>query len=152
SPDGEKIVFVSDRSGGENLWILTLSDGSMRALTTGDDDMYTSPEWTPDGQYVVASKTYSPLGGSAKLWLYHVDGGSGAQLIRGPQDLKTRGAAFGQYGRFSWFAQRTGDWQYDALTPFYQLAVYDRRTGDITTMSNRYGSAFRPTLSPDGKW
>lgn len=152
SPDGERIAFISDRSGGQNVWLMSLHGGEFEALTEGDDDMYTSPEWTPDGSYIVVSKTYSPLGGSAKLWLYHVEGGSGAQLIREPENLKTLGAAFGAEARHIWYAQRTGDWQYDAMLPIYQLAVYDRRTGESTVMSNRYGSAFRPTLSPDGRW
>ena len=30
--------------------------------------------------------------------------------------------------------------------------MYDREAGTRTTMSSRYGSAFRPALSPDGKW
>ena len=29
---------------------------------------------------------------------------------------------------------------------------YDRETGQTTTRESRWGSAFRPTLSPDGKW
>ncbi|HET7042131.1 MAG TPA: amidohydrolase, partial [Gemmatimonadales bacterium] len=34
----------------------------------------------------------------------------------------------------------------------YELAVYDREGGTRTTMTNRYGSAIRPAVSPDGKW
>jgi hypothetical protein len=32
------------------------------------------------------------------------------------------------------------------------LREYDRETGRVVTKENRWGSAFRPTLSPDGKW
>jgi Tol biopolymer transport system component len=62
------------------------------------------------------------------------------------------GAAFGPDPRYVWFAQRQGAWQYNAQFPQYQIAVYDRETGTRTAMSSRYGSAFRPALSPDGKW
>src|ERR1700737_2795228 len=55
SPDGKKIVFVSDRSGGENLWILGADGTDTTALTTGNVNMYVSPAWSPDGKYVVAS-------------------------------------------------------------------------------------------------
>ena len=34
----------------------------------------------------------------------------------------------------------------------YSLMQYDRETGQVTTKESRWGSAFRPTLSPDGKW
>src|SRR5574341_332856 len=60
SPDGKKIVYVSDRSGAENLWILdvgfTVEDTTaasdttgLKQLTQGTGGSYCSPEWTPDG-------------------------------------------------------------------------------------------------------
>lgn len=150
SPDGQRIVFVSDRSGGQNLWILTVATGELVQLTRGDDSRYFSPDWAPDGRYIVASKMDGPRSGTPKPWLYHVDGGTGAQLIREPADLKALGVTFSADGRLLWFARRSGDWQYDPILPQYQLAVYDRRTGEMTVMSDRFGSAFRPTLSPDG--
>ncbi|MBK8245798.1 MAG: PD40 domain-containing protein [Gemmatimonadetes bacterium] len=83
--------------------------------------------------------------------MYHVDGGNGVALgTAGPQ-VKQLGAAFGNDGRYVWYAQRFGDWTYNSLGPQYQLGVYDRETGKSSTMSTRQGSAFRPTLSPDGK-
>jgi Tol biopolymer transport system component len=151
SPDGKRIVFVSDRSGGENLWIMSLDRKDTLQLTKGATDLYVSPEWSPDGQYVVASKSAS-LFAAAKLWLYNVDGGTGINLIAQPPTLKTLGAAFGPNPRYVYYAQRTGDWSYNAIFPQYQLAVYDRETGTQTTISGRHGSAFRPALSPDGKW
>ncbi|HJU72813.1 MAG TPA: amidohydrolase family protein [Gemmatimonadaceae bacterium] len=151
SPDGKRVVFVSDRSGGENLWIVSLDKKDTLQITKGASDLYVSPEFTPDGQYVVASKSGS-LFGAAKLWMYNVDGGSGLPLIAQPPQLKTLGAAFGPSSRYVYFAQRQGDWSYNAIFPQYQIAVYDRETGTQTTISGRHGSAFRPALSPDGKW
>ena len=40
SPDGKQIVFVSDRSGDENVWLVSASGGEPRPLTTGDDMVY----------------------------------------------------------------------------------------------------------------
>jgi Tol biopolymer transport system component len=147
SPDGSKVVFTSDRSGGENLWVMSLDGADTTQLTKGNGNSYQSPEWTPDGKYVVASK-----GGVGKLWMYHVDGGSGVQLIKEPQSLRTAGAAFGPDDRYIWFAQRTGAHRYNTTFPVYQLAVYDRQTGQRFARSSRYGSAVRPALSPDGRW
>ncbi|HKJ02497.1 MAG TPA: hypothetical protein VJ997_08585, partial [Longimicrobiales bacterium] len=148
SPDGASVVFVSDRDGGNNVWIMSLDGTDTTQVTKGKDFEYASPEWTPDGEYVVASKgTRTP-----QLWLFHKSGGGGAQLIKEPQTLKTLGAAFGSDPRYIWFAERTGAWEYNAIFPQYQIAVYDRETGKRTVMTDRIGSAFRPTLSPDGKW
>jgi Tol biopolymer transport system component len=150
SPDGARIAFTSDRSGGDNLWILSTDGRDTVQVTRGNDHGYISPEWTPDGQYLVATRTGGA--GSAKLWLFHTGGGSGVQLIQGPAQLTTVGAAFGPDPRYVWYATRQGAWTYNAILPEYQLEVYDRVTGARTTMTSRYGSAFRPTLSPDGRW
>ena len=151
SPDGKRIVFVSDRNGGDNLYVMTMDGKDTVQVTKGNDNGYVSPEWVPDGKYVVASKS-GGLFGAAKLWMYHVDGGNGVPLVAQPAQLKTLGAAFGKDSRYIWYAARQGDWQYNAVGPQYQLFVYDRENGKTSQMSTRFGSAFRPAVSPDGNW
>jgi Tol biopolymer transport system component len=151
SPDGTRVLFVSDRSGGDNLWILALDGTDTLQVTRGNNSQYASPAWTPDGQYVLASKS-DGLGQAEKLWIYHVEGGTGQALVTEPENLRMMGAAFGLDERYIWYAERTGQWQYNASLPQYQVAVFDRETGTRTTMTRRYGSAFRPVLSPDGRW
>jgi Tol biopolymer transport system component len=151
SPDGRRVVFVSDRSGGDNVWIIDLATKDTTQVTRGNNALYVSPVWTPDGDYIVVSRSTSTFG-AAKLHLFHVDGGQGLPLIRQPAQLKTVGAAFGPDPRKVWFAARSGDWHYNALFPQYSVGYYDRETGEIHQMVDRYGSAFRPALSPDGKW
>lgn len=151
SPDGKRIVYISDRSGGDNVWIMSVDLKDTVQVTKGNDNGYLSPEWTPDGKYVVASKS-GGLGGAAKIWMYNVDGGNGLNLLASaPPTQKTVGAAFGKDPRYMWYAARTGDWQYNAVGPQYQLYVYDRDNGKTSQMSTRFGSAFRPAISPDGK-
>ncbi|MBI1967152.1 MAG: PD40 domain-containing protein [Gemmatimonadetes bacterium] len=151
SPDGKKIVFVSDRSGGDNVWTMSLDLKDTTQITQGNTSLYVSPEWTPDGSYIVVSRS-GGLGGAAKLTMYHADGKGPLPVIRGPQPFKTLGAAFSPDGRYIWFAGRNGDWSYNALFPQYQLFVYDRERGTSILMTTRYGSGFRPAVSPDGKW
>ncbi len=148
SPDGSKLLFISDRSGGENIWWFSLDKKDSLQVTKGNTDHYQSAEWTPDGNYIIGSRGTRNL----KLWMFHKDGGSGAQLISKPDNLKTVEPAFGDEGRFIWYSQRTSAWNYNAQLPQYQLAVYDRETGETEVKTSRYGSAFAPTLSPDGKW
>ncbi|WP_445666619.1 amidohydrolase family protein [Fodinibius sp. AD559] len=151
SPDGQKVVFISDRSGGENVWILDLESMEVEQRTTGKNYRMQGPAWTPNGEYIVASRA-DLRGGVHKMWLYHVDGGSGTELMDTPEDLKTIEAAFGGDGRYLWFSQREGDWDYNATFPQYQIAKYDRNTGQRHQQTARIGSAFRPTISSDGKW
>lgn len=148
SPDGKTILFISDRSGGENVWTIDLETKDTKLITKGNTNAYQSAEWAPDGKYIVASQGTRNL----KLHIYHVDGGSGAVLLGEPDELKAVEPAFGPGGRYVWFAKRNKAWDYNASLPQYQLAVYDRETGKPETMTARYGSAFTPTLSPDGNW
>ena len=149
SPDGQSIAFVSDRSGGDAVWTISLDGSDTTRITRGENSSYQSPEWTPDGDYVVATKQ-NP--GQGKLWMYHREGGTGVQLIEEPDNARTMGAAFGANERYIWYGRRTGTWQYNSPGSDYQLWTYDRESGTNSNQSGRYGGAFRPTLSPDGKW
>ncbi|NKB87667.1 MAG: amidohydrolase family protein [Acidobacteria bacterium] len=156
SPDGEEILFVSDRSGSENLWTVSPGeedeDERFRQVTKGGNNNFASPTWTPDGEYVVASRASGNFG-TQKLHMIHAEqGGSGFQLTREPAGRRDMGAAVSPDGRWVWYAYRTGAWTYNAILPQYQLAVYDRETGETSVRTSRHGSAFRPALSPDGNW
>ena len=151
SPDGRRIAFVSDKSGDNNLWVMNADGSDARQVSKGIGDEFRSPEWTPDGQWIVVSRAL-PFQGLEKLWMYHIDGGTGVELVGGTPGQRLMGAAFGPNGRYVWYHQRNGSWQYNAALPQYQLRVYDRETATITPMSARYGSAFKPALSRDGLW
>ncbi len=148
SPDGKSILFTSDRDGAENLWIMNLETKEAKQLTKGTDNNYPSADWTPDGKYVVAARGRMQV----KLWLFHVDGGGGVQLTKGADTWKTIDPAVSPDGRYIYFSQRTGAWNYNAQLPQYQIGLFDREDGSTQTLTSRYGSAFTPVLSPDGKW
>jgi len=151
SPDGESVAFVSDKSGGDNLWTMRLDRTDTTQVSRGNANLYVSPEWTPDGEYIMVSRS-GGLGGPGKLFMYHAERSSPLALGSQPSQLKALGATPTPDGRFVWYAAGQGDWQYNARLPRYQLYRYDRDTGATTLMTNRYGSAFRPEISPDGQW
>lgn len=152
SPDGKWIVFTSDRDGAENVWIQNVETREARQITKLKDKVIQSPAWTPDGKYVVATVgdiVFKP----GKLWMFHVDGGTGIPILKSRDSTTlTTGAAFGPDPRYIWYAQRKRTWQYNAVYPQYQIWMYDRETGRSAVRTSRVGSALRPTLSPDGKW
>ena len=167
SPDGTKIVFVSDRDGSENLWVANADGTDPEALTDGERESYMSPVWTADGEYIIATK-------GSQLWLYHVDGGSGIQ-ITGHEDGSPShmGAAFGDDPRHLWVNIRGslgGGFETVSREPWelateldhgrssarqvgpFQIGQLDRETGRVHVRTHEHEGAFRPVASPDGRW
>jgi Tol biopolymer transport system component/imidazolonepropionase-like amidohydrolase len=160
SPDGKRIVFVSDRSGAENLWTMNPDGSNPKAVTEGTDQSFASPEWTPDGQFIIASKATALRANT--LWVYHRDGSSGFELDKkdapagggdpNPQNQPNRmGAVSSPDGRYIYFAERKGGFSYNVQFPLWQIRRFDRETGETSTITNAQGSAMRPAISPDGK-
>ena len=89
SPDGDRIVFVSDRNGGENVWLANADGTAPEMLTSGMTNRFQSPEWTPDGHIVVSKGTGASRGGgfpsrqydqrAYDIMLYDLRGGTGIQ-------------------------------------------------------------------------
>jgi Tol biopolymer transport system component/DNA-binding winged helix-turn-helix (wHTH) protein len=52
SPDGQRLVYTSDRAGNADLWIQRLGDPDPVRLTMSQD-AESSPEWSPDGRSIV---------------------------------------------------------------------------------------------------
>jgi len=108
SPDGKTIAFLTDRTGVENLWIANADGSSPRAVskdgrTNDRPQIMVSPAWTPDGNYIVVSKSRPPEPGTFGLFMYHRDGGSGVRVGPAPPPQPARQAPS---GRGRWVAAR----------------------------------------------
>lgn len=148
SPDGKRILFISDRGGSENLWYIDVEKKDTVALTEETNQNFPGAVYTPDGNYIVYTKGRR----NTKLYLMHKNGGPGTALISEPATLKTIDPAVSADGRYIYYSARTSAWNYNAMLPQYSIGVYDREKGVTRTIASRYGSAFTPVLSKDGKW
>ena len=148
SPDGRKILFISDRDGADNVWYIDTEKKDTVQLTKDQNQYFPSACWTPDGEYIVYVKGRR----NTKLYMAHRKGGAGVQLIDAPANLKTIDPAVSPDGRYIYYSRRTSAWNYNAELPQYQVGTYDRENGKINTITSRYGSGFTPVLSKDGKW
>src|SRR6266702_1815539 len=157
SPDGKWITFLSDRDGGENVWIMRPDGSEPKQLSKDPWSEFVSPAWTPDSQYVLVSRAGSNLG-AYEIWMYHIQGGSGVQVTKSkPTPTTPRrerpnalGVVASADGKYLYYATRHGGFQYNAQLPLWQVARRDRKTGDEDVILQQIESSFRPVLSPDG--
>ena len=159
SPDGNRIAFLSDRDGTENLWIMAADGSDPSKLSAGGDRIeYASPSWSPDGSHVIVSRTSWGLR-TFELWAHHVEGGKGVRVTRAKpaSDTPARrrsnalGAVYSPDARFLYYASKRGGFGYDLRLPLWQIVRRDIESGIEDTLTNARGSAFRPRLSSDGK-
>jgi imidazolonepropionase-like amidohydrolase/Tol biopolymer transport system component len=160
SPDGSLITYTSDSGGGDNIWVMNSDGSDAEAITDESFRLYNSPAWTPDGQYVAARKHFTSRrsAGAGEVWLMHVEGGDGVQMVERPNDQKDLGQpAFGPEGRYLYYSldATPGDqfeYSKDPNAGIYAIKRLDRMTGrDIGYISGP-GGAISPTPSPDGKY
>jgi TolB protein len=76
SPDGERLVFSSTRSGNRNLWTSQLDGTGVRPLTSGTT-IDERPAFSPDGQRIAF---VSDRSGRRAIWLMNADGGAARML------------------------------------------------------------------------
>lgn len=160
SPDGKKILYMSDAGGGDNIWLMNLDGSEARALTKEDFRLLNNPVWHPNGQYFAARKHYTGTrsAGSGEIWLYHINGGAGVQLNEKPNWQKDLGEpAFSPDGRYVYYSQDTTsgtsfEYNKDSNKQIYQIFRRDLQDGKVKAFVSGPGGAVRPTPSPDGKY
>ncbi len=157
SPDGSQIAFISDRSGSDNLWVMNVDGTGLRRVTSETDFALSSPEWTPDGENLVARRfgpypTPENYLTNVPLWMYHVDVGKGFEVYpRKEGNTTNTGAAFSPDGNLMYFSSHSGGYVGEEVDR-YQVVELDRSTGESRTVTSGYGGGLRPITSPDGNF
>ena len=121
SPDGERIAFVSDRSGTPELWVASADGSNARKLTSYEGSFVTAPAWSPDGRELA----FQVIEGSRfEVDVVEVDGATPRRLT------------MGDGGGFMPFWSRDGEWIY----------VNQRETG-LCKIPSRGGEVIHEPLS-----
>lgn len=148
SPDGQTLVFVSDRSGegGTQLYLMNVDGSDVRRLTfSGRDDATVVddyPHWSPDGSRIVFQRTKTVAGrADADIWLIDLDTGGELQLTDTPNawDSTPSFATDGDSVLFE--SNRDGDFDIHRL---------DLATREVAQLTDEDGTDLEAKPSPDG--
>ena len=106
SPDGYRIVWMSIRTGSEEIW--TSARNGENSLQLTHLDRYSgTPRWAPDGKWV-AFDSYTPNG--AQIFVIDSEGRNLRQITTGSYDNAV--PSWSRDGKSIYFASnRTGSWQ-----------------------------------------
>jgi len=134
SPDGEWIIFSSDRSGNLDLWCQSRKSGVTRRLTD-DASQDWDPQFTPDGKHILWSSNRS---GHFEIWMADADGSFPRQVSKDGFDAENPTQAPG------------GEIYYVSSNPS-KAGLWQIRT-DGTSRRLVEGNTLQPEVSPDGNY
>ena len=77
SPDGKKVVFVSERTGQSEIFVMNSDGSDQRRLTTNTAADW-SPTWSPDGSQIFFGRNWPD-----RVWVMNADGTGATNLSSG---------------------------------------------------------------------
>lgn len=159
APNGRWIAFTSDRSGGENIWIMNRDGSDPRQVTRETFRLLNQAYWTPDSEFLVARKNFTSARsvGAGEIWLYHRRGGEGVQLVKRRTEQKDISEpSVSPDGRYVYLSADSTPGEAFAYNPDPNAQIYviqrlDRETGLLEDFVAGPGGSIQPKPSPDGK-
>ena len=84
SPDGSKIAFVSDRTGGWEIYVSDAQGGHVVQLTSFGNAVADGVRWSPDGREIAFAVVLQ--GGNRDIYVVPADGGTVRRVNNEPSD------------------------------------------------------------------
>ncbi len=141
SPDGQLIVFSSQRGNGPfDIYAVSALGGEARRLTRNLGDNY-APEISPDGTRIVFTSTYGPQG-DQNIWVMNSDGSNPVRLTdSAADDIDPTWSPDGQ--QISFASNRSGT---------KELFIMNADGTGIRQLTSGVGIGGRNDWSSDGRW
>src|SRR5262245_2288088 len=138
SPDGKRLVFVSELNGSRDLWLAD-PDGQNPVALTDDPGTEDQPAWSPDGRRI-AYAAFPKEGGSFDLWVVNVDGSGRRRLTTTPaNEIFPAWHPNGEV--IAYVTDTSGNFD------LYEIDARDGRTTPLVVSPDHEA---RPEFSPDG--
>ena len=150
SPDGSRIVFHSDRSGINEVWVCDASGGHPIQLTSLGKSNTGTPRWSPDGRRIAFDARQRQDG---DIYVIDADGGAPRRVTTEPSDDVV--PSWSGDGRWIYFAsKRTGRWEVWKVPVEGERAVQVTKHGGFAAFESRDGRSvyYAKGLNDRGLW
>ena len=142
SPDGDRIVFGSNRSGHDEIWVCD-SDGSDPVqLTSFQGPATGSPRWSPDGERIAFDVFRSEAG---EIHVISADGGASTQLTN--DSYVNMAPSWSQDGEWIYFASDRHD-----SRQIWKVSSNGASPSAKPVQVTQNGGRFAPFESKDGEF
>ncbi|HUN89541.1 MAG TPA: prolyl oligopeptidase family serine peptidase [Terriglobales bacterium] len=144
SPDGKRVVVVTNLSGRFNLWLVP-SDGGWPQQLTVSEQRQARPAWAPNGSWIAYQSDYD---GNEQWDLFMVSpfNGEVAQLTRTPEVSEESPAWSPDSRDIAYVTKPKGSASYEITV----LHVLSRKSRNLTSNTPENISNTSPLWSPDG--
>jgi len=146
SPDGKSIVFVSNISGRNDLWLMP-SEGGWPTQLTVSDQRQTSPVWSPDSKWIAYMSDYD---GDEQWDIFFVSPKTGQVVnVTNTREIAEEAPAWSPDGRYLAYMVKP------RTSSVFEIDVYDTLLRDVkhlTTDTPKDRMNVDPIWSKDGKF
>ncbi|GFE83870.1 bifunctional TolB-family protein/amidohydrolase [Steroidobacter agaridevorans] len=157
SPDGKSLVYLSDETGADNLWISSLDGSAARQISKENLAMITGPAWAHDGRSIVAIKTNASTYEMkmSEVRRFFLDGAPEQVVVPAPESGKdVQEPRLASDGRYLYYTERKDGEHYvymnTGLSNFV-IRRLDMLSGESLDLIAGFGSATTPQVSPDAR-
>jgi dipeptidyl aminopeptidase/acylaminoacyl peptidase len=146
SPDGKRLAFLSDREGGNQVWILELSGGNPTRATSFPTEV-NAFTWTPDGAaFLIASNVFPECTDTACL----------ERIVKARAEAKVKGRVAERLLFRRWDSWKDGTRSHIWRIPIPAAGLkigpaVDLTPGDRDAPPFEVGGGVAWSVSPDGK-